>query len=524
MNRIYKTIWNAATQSWTVAGELASAKGKSASKTVSTLAALSVVSVLGVSSAMAADNELPKLTAVPEAPTTNFVTKPGQTVIIINNDNKNAVTTETNSQDGKPKHIIVVGSQNKQVYDGQILIGYEINSPAQVYSENGKSAGKAGDVAIGHHITLGGSDGTTAGDSAKNVQDSFSTAVGYASQAVGPVVAMGVGARSDMRAYKGWDSVKDGVVSVGAFALGANNQDGSVAVGALSASNYEHSVSIGALSGAAGGWEDRGLGEQFNPDINEAGKKNATYEINEGAGNANYIQAKKGDEGAFLNEKGQWLKTDDGGRLSVGYKAGARGKRSTALGLRSLTGTAGTLNGAYATAIGVDSHAVKNDSIAIGNGAISGGLKEAEKAALETEITRLKGLQARAEKSLETAQDNLKKDGSAENKFKVASATAALERIKLALARAEVDKSHVTSSNDSDTVNSIAIGAHSHANNKNATALGFKAKARGENSNAIGFDVITDANAKNANAMGHDNLVSGEGSTSVIQTEFTQVM
>ena len=158
---------------------------------------------------------------------------------------------------------------------------------------------------------------------------------------------------------------------------------------------------------------------------------------------------------------------------------------------------------------------MKSDSIAIGNGAISGGLKTAEKAALETEITRLKGLQARAEKSLETAQDNLKKDGSAENKFKVASATAALERIKLALARAEVDKSHATSSNDSDTVNSIAIGAHSHANNKNATALGFKAKARGENSNAIGFDVITDANAKNANAMGHNNLVSGEGSTSI---------
>ena len=116
---------------------------------------------------------------------------------------------------------------------------------------------------------------------------------------------------------------------------------------------------------------------------------------------------------------------------------------------------------------------------------------------------------------METAQDNLKKDGSAENKYKVASATAALERIKLALARAEVDKSHKTSSNDSDTVNSIAIGAHSHANNKNATALGFKAQARGENSNAIGFDVITDANAKNANAMGHNNLVSGEGSTSI---------
>ena len=115
MNRIYKTIWNAATQSWTVAGELASAKGKSASKTVSTLAALSVASVLGVSSAMAADNAVPKLTSVEQTPATNIVTKDGKTIIIINNDSTNGVTTETNSKDGIPKHIIVVGSQNKQV-------------------------------------------------------------------------------------------------------------------------------------------------------------------------------------------------------------------------------------------------------------------------------------------------------------------------------------------------------------------------------------------------------------------------
>ena len=505
MNRIYKTIWNAATQSWTVAGELASAKGKSASKTVSTLAALSMASVLGVSSAMAADNELPKLTSVEETPATNIVTKDGRTIIIINNDSKNSVTTETNREDGKPKHIIVVGSQNKQVYDGQILIGYEINSPAAVYGKNGKSAGKAGDVAIGHHITLGGSDGSTAGDKGKNVQDSFSTAIGYGSQAVGPVVAMGVGARSDMRAYQGWDSVKDGVVSVGAFALGANNQDGSVAVGALSASNYEHSVSIGTLSGAAGEWEDRGLGEQFNPNIDEAGKKKATYEINEGAGNANLIQAKKGDEGAFLNQKGEWVKPDDGGRLSVGYKAGARGKRSTALGLRSLTGTAGTLNGAYATAIGVDSHAVKSDSIAIGNGAISGGLTADEQATLKNEITRLEGLRDRAKTSLEMAQEKLKEDGSAENKFKVASATAALERIKLALTRAQVDLSHELSSNKSNTINSIAIGAHSHANNESATALGFKAKAKGQNANAFGTEV--EANGDRSNAIGYKTTV-----------------
>ena len=147
MNRIYKTIWNAATQSWTVAGELASAKGKSASKTVSTLAALSVVSVLGVSSAMAA--------VTPE--TDNFVNNDKKdekrTIIVINNGKP----VEVESENGKPTNIIVIGSQDKNIYDEQILIGYKINSPG--FPDHGKSAGKAGDVAIGNRITLGGSDG-----------------------------------------------------------------------------------------------------------------------------------------------------------------------------------------------------------------------------------------------------------------------------------------------------------------------------------------------------------------------------
>lgn len=484
MNRIYKTIWNVATQSWTVAGELASAKGKSASKTVSTLAALSVASVLGVSSAMA---ETKATEAAGANNDNNIVTKQGRTVIIINNGGD--VKTESDTTE-KAKNIIVIGSQNRQVYDDQILIGYGFNSPGKDYSQNGKSAGKAGDVAIGNRITLGGSD-----SSGPKAQDSFSTAVGYASQAVGPVVAMGVGARSDMAAFGGWKSVKEGVVAVGPFALGANNQNSSTAVGALSAANHNYAVSLGALSGAANDWEDRGLGEQFDP--SQSGKTQeereaaSMYKIREGAYTTNLEVAP----------------------TSVGYKAAARGYSSTAIGQQALTGSAHTKNGWNSTAVGVGAHAVKDNSLALGDQAIAGGLKADEIAKLNNEIKRLEGLEKLAKTRLADAEARLNTDTnpnadpSAENKFKVASATAALERIKLAIERAKHDK-ELASENNSNTQFSIAVGSHAQATNYRATAIGRMSRAKGYSSNAIGNQAV--ATGKNSNAIGSTTTEDGK--------------
>ena len=489
MNRIYKTIWNAATQSWTVAGELASAKGKSVSKTVSTLAALSVASVLGVSSAMAEPTIATEAAGANND--NNIVTKEGRTVIIINNGGD--VKTESDTTK-KAKNIIVIGSQNRQVYDDQILIGYGFNSPGKDYSQNGKSAGKAGDVAIGNRITLGGSD--SSGPAAK---DSFSTAVGYGSQAVGPVVAMGVGARSDMAAFDGWKSVKEGVVAVGPFALGANNQNSSTAVGALSAANHNYAVSLGALSGAANDWEDRGLGEQFDP--SQSGKTQeereaaSMYKIREGAYATNLELAP----------------------TSVGYKAAARGYSSTAIGQQALTGSAHTKNGWNSTAVGVGAHAVKDNSLALGDQAIAGGLTADEIAKLDNEIKRLEGLEKIATTRLAEAEDRLKTDPnnsnsgpSAENKFKVASATAALERIKLAIERAKHDQK-LASENNSNTQFSIAVGSHAQATNYRATAIGRMSRAKGYSSNAIGNQAV--ATGKNSNAIG--STTTDEGSDTV---------
>ena len=472
MNRIYKTIWNAATQSWTVAGELASAKGKSASKTVSTLAALSVASVLGVSSAMAA--------VIPE--TDNFVNNDKKdekrTIIVINNGKP----VEVESENGKPTNIIVIGSQDKNIYDEQILIGYKINSPG--FPDHGKSAGKAGDVAIGNRITLGGSDGG---------KDAFSTAVGYGAQAVGPVVAMGVGARSDMADTKGWDSVKNGVVAVGPFALAADNKDGTTAVGAIAAANYNHAVSLGLLSGSASTWEDRGFGEQFNKNKDNE----VMYEINE-AGEAN---------------KGGYRMT------SIGYMAGARGTNAIAVGERTTTGITHTSKGQNALAVGAEARALTDNSIAIGDLAIAGGTTEAERTALKAEIDRLeKVLLKQAKDNVTKAQKLLEKDGenTAENKFKVASAQAAYERIQLALERAKKEyESQYNLPVNEEVKFALAVGSEAKARNYFATAIGRKARADGKSSNAIGYDVITDVAAENANAIGHFNVVKATGSSSI---------
>ena len=451
MNRIYKTIWNAATQSWTVAGELASAKGKSASKTVSTLAALSVVSVLGVSSAMAA--------VTPE--TDNFVNNDKKdekrTIIVINNGKP----VEVESENGKPTNIIVIGSQDKNIYDEQILIGYKINSPG--FPDHGKSAGKAGDVAIGNRITLGGSDGG---------KDAFSTAVGYGAQAVGPVVAMGVGARSDMADTKGWDSVKNGVVAVGPFALAADNKDGTTAVGAIAVANYNHAVSLGLLSGSASTWEDRGFGEQFNKNKDNE----VMYEINE-AGEAN---------------KGGYRMT------SIGYMAGARGTNAIAVGAKATTGIAHTSKGQNALAVGAWARALTDNSIAIGDLALAGGTTETERTALQDEINRLENvLLKQAKDNVTNAQKLLEKEGqnTAENKFKVASAQAAYERIQLALDRAKEEyKERYNLPENKEVKFAIAIGSSAKANNAETIALGRSSTASGEKSISIGSTNEIDSN------------------------------
>ena len=292
---------------------------------------------------------------------------------------------------------------------------------------------------------------------------------------------------------KGWDSVKNSVVAVGPFALAADNKDGTTAVGAIAAANYNHAVSLGLLSGSASTWEDRGFGEQFNKNKDNE----VMYEINE-AGEAN---------------KGGYRMT------SIGYMAGARGTNAIAVGERTTTGITHTSKGQNALAVGAEARALTDNSIAIGDLAIAGGTTEAERTALKAEIDRLeKVLLKQAKDNVTKAQKLLEKDGenTAENKFKVASAQAAYERIQLALERAKKEyESQYNLPVNEEVKFALAVGSEAKARNYFATAIGRKARADGKSSNAIGYDVITDVAAENANAIGHFNVVRATGSSSI---------
>ena len=304
---------------------------------------------------------------------------------------------------------------------------------------------------------------------------------------------MGVGARSDMLDTQGWNSVKSGIVAVGPFALAADNKNGTTAVGALSASNYDHSVSLGLLSGAANDWENRGLGEQFNPipagAENDAKRKErdeyATFKINEAQGGSPRM-------------------------TSIGYMAGARGTNAIAIGAKATTGITHTSNGYNAIALGPWARALTHNSLAIGDSAIAGGTTKEERDALQEEITRLKALRDKADKQVREANGLLKDDASAENKFKVASAQAALERVKLALARAteESNEQNYSLPVEKQIKYAMAIGSGAKANNAETIALGRLSRVSGEKSVAIGSTNEIDSNK--AVALGNNIKVNGK--------------
>ena len=447
MNKVFRVIWNHATQTWVAVSELAKAKGKTKSKT-SKLTAFSVAlgSTLAAGSVMAATS----------ATLTGTISQSPNGIVHLGNG-KTEVHATTDSSVSAPKNIIVIGDKDVNVFDQQIYIGFN--------SRNGQANGKAGDTIIGNRVDFGGG---------ANGQDSFSTAVGFGTQVAGPSVAIGVGARSDPLDSSGWNATTNGGVAIGAFALQGGNINGGTVIGALSSGDYHYATSIGALSGITNTFVDKAT--------------NKGYTLQEGGGATNIRVA----------------------QASVGYKAGARGARSVAIANCATTGVAHTTAGTGAVAIGDQSKAFKDASIAIGQQAIAGGVTSAEITALNAEVTRIQGLLDNANATLATAVTNMNADQSADNKFNVAAARTAVQRISLALERAKKDLTYA-SANNSQTTASVAIGYAAKSNNSYSTAVGPQSVVNSADSTALGRSAnVSGANASSALAIGRDARVIGD--------------
>ena len=442
MNKIFRVIWNHATQSWVAVSELASAKGKTKSKTMSKLAALSLVAGTALSmDAMAASSTI---TAVSKTD--------GNLAILTNNQNS---FTAQSTDPTTPKNVIYIGNGRvpSAIGDEFVAIGNDMT---------GNSGGRAGDTLIGNRVRSGGGG-----------QDSFATAVGYGAQVSGPSVSIGVGTSSDIGDATGWKAVKNSGISIGAFSRVSGTADGGVAMGAISFADQTGSVAIGQLSGAATLLYDR--------EVAGSGGGGKLYKTNEATG---------------------------GNLVSIGAKAGARSESSVAIGTQATTS-----KGNDSIAMGTDSAAIKNNSIAIGHAAIAGGHTQADIDALDAKKMLLEADKANADKRLKEKTDAAEANPTAENKFQLSAAKAAVERLDLAIKRIDADLQRLSSVTTRDATNAIAIGNQSQATDESALAFGNTARAKGVASIAQGKN--TQATAENAIAVGTSSNVSGENSVAL---------
>ena len=446
MNKIFRVIWNHATQSWVAVSELTSAKGKTKSKTISKLAALSLVAGTALSmDAMAAYPD-PVDTSV-----TSTLKANGNLAILTNNGGGINGKSATSS----PKNVIYIGNGNLPggIGDESVIIGNSVT---------GTATGYAADTLVGNRVRSGGGG-----------QDSFGTAVGYAAQVSGPSVSIGVGTSSDIGSDRGWEAVKYSGVAIGAFSRVSGSANGGVAMGAISFADQTGSVAIGQLSGAATLLYDR--------EVAGSGGGGKLYKTNEATG---------------------------GNLVSIGAEAGARSTSSVAIGTQSTTSL-----GNDSIAMGTNSAAIKDNSIAIGHAAIAGGHTQADIDALDAKKMLLEADKANADKRLKEKTDAAEANPTAENKFQLSAAKAAVERLDLAIRRINADLQRLSSVTTRNATNAIAIGNQAKATDESALAFGDTANATGKASIAQGKN--TQATAENAIAVGTSSNVSGANSVAL---------
>ena len=452
MNRIFRVIWNHATQSWVAVSELASAKGKTKSKTISKLAALSLV----VGSAVSMD-VLAAYTTI-----TATATSKDSNILIGNVDNI------TRDLPVVPKNMIIIGNNTKaqskaapnapgfkQVDDEEIIIGNDMTA---------LNSGRAADTIIGNRIRFGSSG-----------NDSMSTAMGYGAHVSSSSVSIGVGARSDVGSFQPWEEPMAGGVAVGQFSSAGGNTNSVVSIGAGSGGTRDRSVNIGVLSGASDLFYDR--------EVAEPGNGGKVYSF----GSSSF------------------------GAVSVGYKAAAGGQYGVAIGEGSIVSRNGSRS---AMAMGHSSTSIGENSIAIGENSVAGGHTEAQIKTLQSKLTTLKGdkFLGTAVTRLEAAKEKMQALPNTENKFQVASAQAALDRLNFEIARLEREITFLASGTTA-TTSAIAIGNSTTATNESALAIGDRANSTAKASIAQGKQAT--ATAENAISVGTSSNVSGENSVAL---------
>ena len=402
MNKVFKVIWNHATQTWTAVSELGHAKGKTKSKKIVKLTALAgaVIGSLAVSQTATAASDLTTNDAVNISPNnvpnppagrhavavgakasalkqdsiaigTNSTANWTNTISIgkdtvANQDHALAIATEAKASGVQS---IAIGSYSNASADSVVSIGQN-SSAGGAAGANGKGPGTAA-VAVGYLANASAANTVAAGKSATATVDN-AVALGVSSSATNRNAAA-LGAYSKAAGERatavGAVSNAEGAAS---FAGGTSAKaigDNSIAIGGATDMDDEQvsgKKQTGANAAKANGKKSIAIG--FNATTSEYAADSVVMGTFANAKAASTVVI---GEGALADEDarysvvvGNTAKARDGSAVAIGRRANANAYDAIALGDNA------TSSG---ISIGAESMSSTADSITLGHAAVSEG-------------------------------------------------------------------------------------------------------------------------------------------------------
>ena len=480
MNKVFKVIWNHATQTWTAVSELGHAKGKTKSKKIVKLTALAgaVLGVVGTAQA-AVDVDSSSITIASNNPTANEATKGKQNINIGTGAN-----TYRNAN-GKVSHdAIAIGSNATGTGDAAVAIGLEASATEQngvaighkakntsqssvAIGENATSS-KDMDVAIGKNAAASGGESLSFGSDSK-ASGQATVAVGKESNASGSS-AISAGYQSA--------AAGDNAVAVGKnTTAGATN---AIAVGLRATATGTRAIATGAGSSATG---EQSLANGFTAKASGENSIAQGNAANASAANATAI-------GTLSNASGE-------NSIAQGNAANASAANATAIGtLSNASGVASFAGGTSAKAIG-------DNSIAIG-----GATDMDDDEVLGKKQTGANAAKANGKKSIaigfNATTSEMASDAVVMGTFANADATSAVVIGQGALANGDGDAS-------------VAIGRLSKAKDIVTVAIGDKADAHANSAIALGANASASGISIGGNSVSsmEDSMALGHGSESL---------
>ena len=494
MNKVFKVIWNHATQSWVAVSELTSAKGKTKSKT-NKVAAVS----LAVSSALWATSSDAAV----------LVSGTGTSVVLVADNVQSAVNTRSNKS-------ITIGSKSSDDTvnvggTGTGNFGISIGAGAQGTGERSISIGEKAEATGSRTISIG-SGAAAVGNN--------SIAQGDGARAGHRAIAIGNGAKAFTSSSNGSRGATDGTPSpraIGQIAIGDNatatsrsgvtwtSAQDAIAIGRNSYVEQTADIAIGA-----GALVKQGNYTGLNKNNNKWGVL-SSLAVGSNAESA----STSGD-----TMLGPYATNNLGQKFQFG--------QSTAVGSRAFVW------GDQASALSADSTAMGNSSVSLGGDDI-----DKAKAKLTQYIPEIRKNGINLAKLPNLLDQAYKQAGITD--AEVTEYNAWVSGGRKGARNDVINKTHnVTAlilSNDGVSANNIrtaaigdvsmALGTSSQAGGTGSQALGVNALARGESSiaqgvisrangtNSIAMGTVAAAEADNSNAIGYYSLATERSATAL---------